>query len=161
MRLWDLRTGHLLEVFQGHSNSVYSVSFSPDGLSIVSGSLDRTCRIWDLSPATLSALAAPVSDSVTTVVTTTPRHVFKGHGDFVLSVGYPGNMGTLGRVDQHGRPIPDEALNTEWVISGSKDRQVLFWDAATKTPSATTPSEDSSCVLTLQGHKNSGMLFII
>ena len=34
-------------VLTGHSNSVNSVAYSPDGKHIVSGSGDRTVRIWD------------------------------------------------------------------------------------------------------------------
>ena len=30
-----------------HSGSVYSVAFSPDGTKIVSGSADRTIKVWD------------------------------------------------------------------------------------------------------------------
>ena len=33
----------------GHSSSVASVSFSPDGKRIVSGSCDKTLKVWDLS----------------------------------------------------------------------------------------------------------------
>jgi glucose repression regulatory protein TUP1 len=36
VRVWDIRTGQLLERFEGHKDSVYSVAFSPDGRSIVS-----------------------------------------------------------------------------------------------------------------------------
>ena len=32
---------------KGHSGLVYSVSFSPDGKRIVSGSNDRTLKVWD------------------------------------------------------------------------------------------------------------------
>ena len=32
---------------QGHSDFVFSVAYSPDGKRIVSGSGDRTVRIWD------------------------------------------------------------------------------------------------------------------
>src|SRR5687767_1235838 len=34
---------------QGHTDGVTSARFSPDGQSIVSGSLDNTVRIWNLS----------------------------------------------------------------------------------------------------------------
>ena len=34
---------------EGHSGPVYSVSFSPDGKRIVSGSADKTVKIWDIS----------------------------------------------------------------------------------------------------------------
>ena len=30
-----------------HSREVYSVAFSPDGKSIVSGSYDKTIKVWD------------------------------------------------------------------------------------------------------------------
>jgi len=34
---------------KGHRNKIQSVVFSPDGDKIVSGSGDRTIKIWDLS----------------------------------------------------------------------------------------------------------------
>ena len=30
-----------------HNSGVYSVAFSPDGKSIVSGSYDKTLKVWD------------------------------------------------------------------------------------------------------------------
>ena len=32
---------------EGHSDRVFSASFSPDGTKVVSGSEDETVRIWD------------------------------------------------------------------------------------------------------------------
>ena len=37
----------LSEKTNAHSGPVYSVAFSPDGTTIVSGSNDRTIKVWD------------------------------------------------------------------------------------------------------------------
>ena len=49
VRIWDARTGELLERLQGHRDSVYSVAFTPDERGLVSGSLDKTLKLWDVS----------------------------------------------------------------------------------------------------------------
>ena len=38
----------LSEKVNAHSNYITSVVFSPDGTKIVSGSYDRTIKVWDL-----------------------------------------------------------------------------------------------------------------
>ena len=45
--IWDASTG--IEILRGHDDSVYSVTFSPDGSKIISGSYDKTIRVWDAS----------------------------------------------------------------------------------------------------------------
>jgi WD40 repeat protein len=37
----------LSEKTNAHSNGVMAVAFSPDGTKIVSGSLDKTIKVWD------------------------------------------------------------------------------------------------------------------
>jgi len=39
-------TNRLTQVLRGHENVVQNVAFSPDGTRIVTGSSDRTARIW-------------------------------------------------------------------------------------------------------------------
>lgn len=47
LRLWDLNTGLTTRRFVGHTGDVLSVSFSPDNRQIVSGSRDRTIKLWN------------------------------------------------------------------------------------------------------------------
>jgi sugar lactone lactonase YvrE len=45
--LWDLR-GNQLQLFKGHEGSINSVAFSPDGNMILTGSWDKTARLWEI-----------------------------------------------------------------------------------------------------------------
>jgi guanine nucleotide-binding protein subunit beta-2-like 1 protein len=47
LRLWELSTGATTRSFVGHTNDVLSVSFSADNRQIVSGSRDRTIKLWN------------------------------------------------------------------------------------------------------------------
>ena len=45
-----LSTGEEVARLEGHTNYVFSLAFSPDGATLVSGSGDGTVRIWDTQP---------------------------------------------------------------------------------------------------------------
>jgi len=47
LRLWDLNTGTTTRRFVGHQGDVLSVSFSHDNRQIVSGSRDKTIKLWN------------------------------------------------------------------------------------------------------------------
>jgi glucose repression regulatory protein TUP1 len=127
IRLWDAVDGTLLETLEGHRDSVYSVAFSPDGKSLVSGSLDKTIKVWQLDQnAGSDSHAAGAADTMVSVPQkSTCKYTILGHKDYVLSVAVT---------------LPD----SRWIVSGSKDRSVQFWD-----------SQSGTTQLMLQGHKNS------
>jgi glucose repression regulatory protein TUP1 len=119
VRVWDMVSGYLVERLEGadgHKDSVYSVAFSPNGRDLVSGSLDKTIKMWELSSPRGMGSSMPKGGRCI--------KTFEGHRDFVLSVAL----------------TPD----ANWVLSGSKDRGVQFWDPRT-----------GATQLMLQGHKNS------
>ena len=46
-RMWDLERGEEIRTFEGHTNSVYAVAYSPRKNQIATGSFDQSIRIWD------------------------------------------------------------------------------------------------------------------
>ena len=48
IHIWSVQTGQLLDQLSGHSGPISSLSFAPNGGNLVSGSWDRTVRIWSL-----------------------------------------------------------------------------------------------------------------
>ena len=46
IQLWDAVTGDAIYTYTGHASAVTGVAWSPDGTRIVSGSWDKTVRIW-------------------------------------------------------------------------------------------------------------------
>ena len=49
VKLWDAATGQELLTLKGHSRSVESVAFSPDGKQLATGSNDGIVRLWDVA----------------------------------------------------------------------------------------------------------------
>ena len=46
--MWDLQTGAEIQRFEGHSDWVRGIDFSPDGTQIISSSGDGTVRLWNV-----------------------------------------------------------------------------------------------------------------
>jgi WD40 repeat protein len=47
LRLKDLDTEKEIRSFTGHSAAIHAVAFSPDGSRLVTGSIDKTIKVWD------------------------------------------------------------------------------------------------------------------
>ncbi|MYF98098.1 WD40 repeat domain-containing protein [Candidatus Poribacteria bacterium] len=50
IRLWDITTGDNIHTFWAHASDIFSLSFSPDGNLLASGSYDGSILLWDMKP---------------------------------------------------------------------------------------------------------------
>jgi WD40 repeat protein len=48
LRLWNVREGKLLRIFEGHTRPISSVAWNADQRRVLSSSADRSVRMWDL-----------------------------------------------------------------------------------------------------------------
>ena len=99
-----------------HSDKVMSVAFSPDGSSIVSGSYDKTIKVWDAGTLArhVPHPASPELSTPTLACTASlelKAEKQSAHSDLVTSVAFS----------------PDGAT----IVSGSKDKTIKVWDAGT------------------------------
>ena len=69
LKFWNTDIGEEILTLKGHDNFIESVSFSPDGKTLASCSLDRTIKLWNVE----------TGDEVRTL---------NGHDDIIVSVNF-------------------------------------------------------------------------
>ena len=84
-----------LQILEGHSNWVNSVTFSPDSKLVMSGSDDRTLRLWDAA-------------------TGAPLQTLKGHLNWVRSVAFSPDS-KLYNLLVSNNWIVEDGLNILWL----------------------------------------------
>ena len=66
--LHDAHAGHTLDLLTAQTDRVTSVTFSPNGTTLASGSRDGTIRLWDVKTRTLRSTLTAHTDTVLCVV---------------------------------------------------------------------------------------------
>ena len=110
---------HALSVLQGHSDAVTSVSWSPDGAQLASGSRDKTAKLWQVASGQNTITyrghsAAILSVAWRPVATTTGLHLLASGGDDE-SVQVWDTQAVRRRIFQHlGAPVS----SVSWSLDG-------------------------------------------
>ena len=136
-------------VLQGHTSSVNSVAFSPDGRHIVSGSWDQTIQVWDAQ--TGGQVGTPLqghTDSVNSVAFSPDgRHIVSGSSDETIRVWDAQTACGCNLLRGHIGSVNSVAFSPDgrYIVSGSLDRTIRVWDTQT----------GSQVGNSLQGHTDS------
>ena len=109
IKIWDVKSQKCMQTLCGHTDMIWSLTFSHDGSTLCSASDDGTVRMWDVNIA-MSAAKRTLDDHG---VATFSRHLtLRGHTGKVWGVTY--------------------AHAGELIATGSAEgKEVKIWDAAT------------------------------
>jgi WD40 repeat protein/DNA-binding XRE family transcriptional regulator len=117
--------------FAGHSDEVYSVSFSPDGALLASGGEDQTAKIWDVrSGQELRTISGHNSALTRVTFTADGAQLVTGDVDGVVKVWDVATGRALHSLGGHTVWIADLAISPDgtWLATASADDGVKIWD---------------------------------
>jgi WD40 repeat protein len=164
-----VRTSHAVRTLEGHADGVSSVALSSDGCWAVSGSYDKTVRLWEVPGGRCVRTFEGHTSFITSVaISTDGRWVASGSADgtlrlwelntarclwtlnapkrFVGSVTPSAPVGSRSSdrgMDLMGGCVRTVALSSDgrWALTGSDDWTLRLWEVAT-----------GRCVRTFEGH---------
>jgi WD40 repeat protein len=125
--------GALLQTFVGHADRVTSVAVTPSGTRVVSGSDDRTLRVWDLASGLELAMLTGHRDMVLAVaVTPDGTRLVSGSVDETVKIWDLASARELATLSGHRASVRAVAVTPDGrrVVSASDDCTVKVWDLA-------------------------------
>ncbi len=131
------------KVFKGHKNFVLEVAVTPDGRLAVSGSLDKTARVWDLSSGKCISILKHPKEILGVAVTPDGRLAVSGCYDNKVRVWDLGPGKCTATLKGHTDLVYGVAMTPDGrlAVSGSLDKTARVWDLGS-----------GKCTATLKGH---------
>ena len=119
-------------LLKGHTGDVTSVSFSPDGQMLASGSVDKTVRVWDVNTGVLLNTLIGHTDMVTSV-SFSPDGQMLTSGSWDKTVILWRGVGIFLPLIGHTSVVTSVSFSPDGntLASGSSDKTVRLWDVNT------------------------------
>ncbi len=141
--IWNQKSP-LISTLIGHNDSVQSVDITPDGRIAVSGSNDKTIRVWDIKSLICLRILVGHTDTVNSVkLTPDGRMAVSGSSDKTLRVWNLENWNCLRIISGHTDAIMGVSITPDGrrAVSVSLDKSLRIWDL-----------KNGHCIRKLVGH---------
>jgi WD40 repeat protein len=123
-----------LRSLEGHTNWVMSVAFSPDGKHVVSGSYDKTMRIWEMETGReVSRLEGNARGVTSVAFSSDGKHVVSGSYDETVRIWEMETGREVTKLEGHTDVVASVSFSPDGkhVVSGSYDCTVRIWETDT------------------------------
>jgi WD40 repeat protein len=140
-RVPEIVESQLIMTLAGHTSTVCSCAFSPDGKRIVSGSWDKTLRLWNSETGSeLGILTGHTSYVNTCAFSPDGKMIISGCDDNSLKIWDADTQKELLTLTGHTDKVFVCAFspNGEMIVSGSADKTLKMWDVKTGKELTTT-----------------------
>ena len=140
IRLWEVDTGQLKAVLDGHAGFVRSAAFSPDGETLASGSGDHTIRLWAVDTGQLETILYGHTGEVESVAFSPDgKTLASGGGDYTIRLWDVASGQQRAALHGHSGWIESVAFSPDGrtLASGGWDGTIRLWDAGSGEPRTT------------------------
>ena len=144
VRLWQAADNKQIQVFKGHTASVWALAFSPDSKLLVSGSADYTVKIWDVNTgAYLRTLKEHDNKVYSVAFSPDGKTIASASEDHTIKLWDASGGECLATLKDHTDWVWSVAFNPidpRLLVSSSGDGTIKLWDS------------EGNCLRTLIGH---------